>query len=302
VGFPYLHPSKYTFKLQPFAGVVAAQWASLYPNSGILDGFEYMQEIDTFGRIPYSHFLKYAPNLPPETMYRFLGALNVKYVTSFINTLPEGAITSLGYFPEYPLYLYRLDRSVSRVYFAGNVVVEDGIDNALLRMTRSDFDPFKTVIVDRAPGSKVAPPRKATAEIRRYENQAVDIDADSDAPAMLVLADSFDPGWRAYVDGKEDKIFRANAFFRAVSLSAGKHRVEFRYEPLSLKIGAAVSLATLCGVLLWTMIVLLAGRSQRYTGEAPEAVPLATPAGTNLCQRDYVEPHHNLSRAAVDDR
>jgi hypothetical protein len=301
VGFPYLHPSKYTFKLQPFSGVVAAQWASLYPNSGILDGFEYMQEIDTFGRIPYSHFLKYAPNLPPETMYRFLGALNVKYVTSFINTLPDGAITSLGYFPQYPLYLYRLDRTVSRVYFAGNVVVEDGIDNALLRMTRPDFDPFNTVIVDRAPASAVAAPRNAKAVIRRYENQAVDIDAASDAPAMLVLADSFDPGWRVYVDGKEDKIFRANAFFRAISLSAGKHRVEFRYEPWSFTVGAAVSLATLCGFLIWTAFVLLARRSKKSLKEFSEPVHIYSPPAT-LYAVPAADPDTSVRSAAADER
>jgi hypothetical protein len=235
-----------------------------------------MQEIDTFGRIPYSHFLKYAPNLPPETMYRLLGALNVKYVTSFIKPLPDGPISTVGYFPKYPLHLYRLNTTVPRVYFAGNVVVEAGIDDALQRMTRADFDPFSTVILDQAPGSAVAVLGKARAEIRRYENQTVDIDAAVDAPCMLVLADSFDPGWRAYVDGKEERIFRANAFFRAVPFPAGKHRVEFRYEPLSFTIGAVISLATLCGMFLWTAIVLLARRSRWRVKEAPEAVPIGT--------------------------
>jgi Bacterial membrane protein YfhO len=279
IGLPYLHPSRYTFKLQPFPGVIAAQWAALYPNSGVLDGFEYVQEIDTFGRLPYSHFLNYARNLPPEKMYPFLGALNVKYVTTF-NALPEGAITSLGFRAEYPLWLYRLETTVSRVYFARNVVVEKDIDNALHRMTASDFDAFKTVIVDQAPANTVAESGNATAEIRRYENEVVDIDAALDAPRILVLTDSFDPGWRVYVDGKEEKIFRANAFFRAVSLLAGKHRVEFRYEPLSFMIGAAISLATLCGVSLWTMIVLLADRSKKSVKDFSKAIPVRPTAET----------------------
>jgi len=275
IGLPYLHPSKYTFKLQPFPGVVAAQWSSLYPNSGILDGFEYVQEIDTFGRLPYSHFLNYARDLPPEKMYPFLAALNVKYVTSF-NALPDGAITSLGYFSEYPLYLYRLNKTIPRAYFARNVVIENGITKALERMTRGDFDAFSTVIVDEAPAAAVAIRGNAAAEIRRYENQAVDVDAALDAPGILVLADSFDPGWRVYVDGKQEKILRANAFFRAVSLTAGKHRIEFRYEPLSFIVGAAISLATLCGLLAWAAIILLAGRSKRYADESAVAVPIET--------------------------
>jgi Bacterial membrane protein YfhO len=299
IGLPYLHPSKYTFKLRPFPEVVAAQWSSLYPNTGILDGFEYVQEIDTFGRMPYSRFLDYARNLPPEKMYPFLGALNVRYVTSF-NELPKGPITSLGYFPDYPLWLYRVDKSVSRVYFARNVVTEPGIDKALERMTRPDFDALSTVVVDEPFTSAAAAPANARAEIRRYENEAVDVDAALDAPGTLVLADSFDAGWRAYVDGKETRIFRANAFFRAVSLPAGKHRVEFRYEPLSFTVGAGVSLATLCGLLLWTAILQRARRSKKYI--AGYAVP--PPMGVAPVPTFYpaaAEAPAGFHSAAADD-
>jgi uncharacterized membrane protein YfhO len=61
----------------------------------------------------------------------------------------------------------------------------------------------------------------------------------------LILTDTCYPGWRVYVDGKESSIIRANLLFRAVSLSAGQHRVEFSYEPASLRIGAAISSVTL---------------------------------------------------------
>jgi len=63
-----------------------------------------------------------------------------------------------------------------------------------------------------------------------------------------VLTDAYYPGWRALVDGLETPIYRADLLFRAVYLPAGQHRVEFIYDPLSFKLGAAISLAALLGL------------------------------------------------------
>jgi uncharacterized membrane protein YfhO len=69
------------------------------------------------------------------------------------------------------------------------------------------------------------------------------LDANLKAPGFLVLADSFYPGWKCFVDGKESKIYRANYVMRSVFLPSGRHQVEFKYDPLSFKIGAAISIA-----------------------------------------------------------
>jgi uncharacterized membrane protein YfhO len=49
------------------------------------------------------------------------------------------------------------------------------------------------------------------------------------------------------MDGKKTKIYRANYNFRAVPLSAGTHRVEFIYDPMSFKLGAGVTLLGMVG-------------------------------------------------------
>ena len=69
-----------------------------------------------------------------------------------------------------------------------------------------------------------------------------------------MLLDSYYPGWRAYVDGKQAEILRANYAFRAVRVPAGKHRVEFVYRPRSFYAGLSVtSVALLIGIvaLFW---------------------------------------------------
>jgi uncharacterized membrane protein YfhO len=78
----------------------------------------------------------------------------------------------------------------------------------------------------------------------------------------LVLADAYYPGWKAYVNGKEQVIRRANLFFRAVVLPAGTHTVEFRYDPTSFKLGLAISIATIVAISLAWIICVLRGRKK----------------------------------------
>lgn len=72
----------------------------------------------------------------------------------------------------------------------------------------------------------------------------------------LVLLDSFYPGWRAYVDGREVEILQANYAFRAVEVQAGKHEVEFRYRPWTFYFGLVVS----CLALILGLVALTRGR------------------------------------------
>jgi uncharacterized membrane protein YfhO len=61
------------------------------------------------------------------------------------------------------------------------------------------------------------------------------------------LNDTYFPGWKAFVDGQETKIYRADYTFRAIPLNAGTHQVEFIYDPLSFKLGAAISILGVIG-------------------------------------------------------
>jgi hypothetical protein len=65
-----------------------------------------------------------------------------------------------------------------------------------------------------------------------------------------VLTDNHYPGWKAEVDGREVPVDRVDYLFRGVRVGAGAHTVEFRYEPLSWRIGWIVSLVALGGLIL----------------------------------------------------
>ena len=59
---------------------------------------------------------------------------------------------------------------------------------------------------------------------------------------MLVLADTAFPGWRATVNGQPARIYEPYGAMRGVALPAGRHIVEMTYRPLSVMLGAALSL------------------------------------------------------------
>jgi uncharacterized membrane protein YfhO len=77
---------------------------------------------------------------------------------------------------------------------------------------------------------------------------AVALSMNLDDPGLLVLSDSYYPGWRAWADGEPADIHRVNYGFRGIVVPAGRHTVEMRYEPASFRVGLFVSLLGLAAL------------------------------------------------------
>jgi hypothetical protein len=266
-GLPNLHPSVFTMRDRAFPEVAEAVWSSLVPNIGVFYDVDYMQEIDALSRAPYDVFLKTAKNLSPGKFYSLLGALNVKYISSY-SPLPAGEVELVRHFPEYPLWLYEVKRAIPRVYVVPAAEHEIDPGKTLERLASEDFNALATVLVDEPVSLGNNGGVQGEARILEYENHLVNIQASLDRPGILVLADSFYPGWNAYVNGRQEKIYRANLFFRAVPLSAGTHNVEFRYEPRSFAIGRAVSIVTLSLIVAVSMLLYMQKRRRKLIAPA----------------------------------
>ena len=79
-------------------------------------------------------------------------------------------------------------------------------------------------------------------EIMSFNNDEVVLDVFTESPGILVMSDVFAPGWKAFVDGEEETIHRANYAFRAVFVPAGKHQITFIYQPLDFQVGRFLSM------------------------------------------------------------
>jgi hypothetical protein len=88
---------------------------------------------------------------------------------------------------------------------------------------------------------------RAHAVVTNYTPERVEIEADTGTPGYLVLTDAWYPGWEATIDGEPVPVHRADLFFRAVAVDAGRHRVVYTFRPMSLFLGAGISLLGLAG-------------------------------------------------------
>jgi Bacterial membrane protein YfhO len=80
------------------------------------------------------------------------------------------------------------------------------------------------------------------AEILKLDSTEVKIKTRSTNAAFLILGDVSYPGWQATIDGKPTEIYQTNYIQRGVQVPAGEHLVEYRFEPLSFKLGVGVTL------------------------------------------------------------
>jgi uncharacterized membrane protein YfhO len=64
----------------------------------------------------------------------------------------------------------------------------------------------------------------------------------TEAPGLLVMADTWLPGWSAQVDGRPAPIFRGNHAQRVIPLEqSGRHTIILRYSPPGLALGCALT-------------------------------------------------------------
>ncbi len=93
-------------------------------------------------------------------------------------------------------------------------------------------------------------PSQDLASIEGHEPDAIRVRVRSDAAGLLVLSEIFYPAWAAYIDGTPTPIYVADHTLRAVSLPAGEHLVELKYESTTLRLGLIISLVTLAAFVL----------------------------------------------------
>jgi uncharacterized membrane protein YfhO len=97
---------------------------------------------------------------------------------------------------------------------------------------------------------------ESSVEIVSYSPNEIKINVMTSEEAYLVLSEVFYPGWKVYVNGKEEEVLRANYAFRAVHLKPGQKEVCFVFDPLSWKAGLILSSSTVIGLIALGLLSL----------------------------------------------
>ena len=111
-----------------------------------------------------------------------------------------------------------------------------------------------SVLIGYAPGG---PPSAAeTVEVVSNGPQRVVLRADLRRPGLVILADTYYPGWRLTIDGEPAEIIRTNRMMRGAAVGSGSHELVYTYEPGSFRIGCigtAAGLAALVVLVGWSI-------------------------------------------------
>jgi len=91
--------------------------------------------------------------------------------------------------------------------------------------------------------------------IKDTSQQELTIEVQTEAPGYLILADTFYPGWKVWVNGIEKEVIRVNGWMRAVSVPTGMSTVRFLYQSITFLWGLGIALigilVTILGTTAW---------------------------------------------------
>ena len=153
------------------------------------------------------------------------------------------ASLALGYDPRSRRLVLNPDPA-PRAYLARRAEVVAELRTAVARL-RAGQD--RDVVLLEAPLPSLPGPstgKAGSAAIRSFAPERVVVDVDTPSPAVLVVAEAWYPGWRAYVDGREAACVPADAWMRAVPVPAGPSQVVLVYSSRYLLPGGLISLVS----------------------------------------------------------
>ena len=159
------------------------------------------------------------------------------------------------------VHVYERRCYLPRAFMVYQSRVLNGKDEIEEVLTSEEFDPFTEVVLEEDTaetlrvGEETLRVDASSVEITSYDINDITLEVDNPADGFLVLSEIYYPGWKAFIDGQETKVLKADYALRAIYLPEGQHQIRFTFDPLSFRIGALLSILGL-GVLASVKVVV----------------------------------------------
>ncbi len=215
-------------------------------------------------------------NLPAQQLSTIFGLWNVKYILGFAE-LPPPQFTPSGSYDldasfGVPLKVYKNESAMPRAFFVQDIQKINGSQPILQKLLDPNQSPEEWAysetegkeIKEEAAQSRFSSDdfkSGHSVSIINYQATEVSMRTKTADDAILVFSDTFYPGWKAFIDGKEKPIIKVNIIMRAVKVPRGEHNIIWSYQPIAFYAGFGISFATLITVLSYILI------GQRERGE-----------------------------------
>ncbi len=153
-----------------------------------------------------------------------------------------------------------------RVWFAESWM--ELTENQCLNLLSAGIDPRMITILYESPElSETLNTAEAEASIEVDEPHRITIRTNNPEDGLLVLADTWYPRWRVFIDGEPASMMQSNHWQRGVIVPSGLHEVEFRFDSSDVKIGLIISIAGLLSAFLIIVFDIKSGRIRKKISE-----------------------------------
>lgn len=248
--------------------------ALLPPNTWAYYGLESVEGYDPLYSTDYAHFFhvlngkdytnavsRYA--LLETVNKKFLDATNVRYfltITPKPDESESGTLFSVkknGFVEVYRdgrVSVFENPSVMPRAFFVDGVVHADSTDDAFKKISLPTFDPTSEAVVGDFPDTKFTLSGNVVSSITDHDG-SVKISLQAKNEGFLLISDSFDPGWKAKIDGNPVKVYRTDASLMGLHIPTGDHQIELSYLPDSFIRGSIITLcATIAALLLYFIL------------------------------------------------
>lgn len=188
---------------------------------------------------------------------RVLDMLGVKYILDRVEngvgteTFPSDRFSIL--YDSDGWRVYENTKALPRAYLVSDYKVYNSPKEFTKTFFSINFNPEKTILLEEKPDALIANSKSAeneSAAVISYQPNNILIKTKTSNTRMLFLSDTYFPGWQAFIDGVQTKVYKANYTFRAVVIPKGAHTIRFTFSPSSFKIGSIISILSLIAALL----------------------------------------------------
>ncbi len=133
-------------------------------------------------------------------------------------------------------------------FVKGPVAEMKGLTNLNTRDSAVVDESFKPLVTAFSPADS-----SSSIKMTAYDNDAITYESNANANNIAVFSEIYYKDWNAYLDGKKVPFFKANYVLRAMVVPAGKHKIEFKFEPSIFFLSKNIS--AIAGWLLFALLL-----------------------------------------------
>jgi len=140
-----------------------------------------------------------------------------------------------------------------RAYPVHNAFIASSKEEAFEILLHPQVDFREFAVLEENPTEQMAqdnvPSAASRLEITQYQTRTIRLNATMATDGLVVLNEKYYDGWKAFVDGKSAKIYKANYTTQAIVAPKGEHEIVFRFEPRQARFGLWVTTLTCIGLI-----------------------------------------------------